>query len=70
MVYTKSGTYLTAAVIEAGSLEVWGLPTRGLVVENVLYRFDAGSVEEAHYLAALLNAPCVDTAIKPFQGFR
>lgn len=22
---------------------------------------------EAHYLAALLNAPCVDAAIKPYQ---
>ena len=32
-----------------------------------MYWFKANGSEEAHYLAAVLNAPCVDAAIKPFQ---
>lgn len=36
-------------------------------MDHVLYRYEATLEEEAHYLAALLNAPCVDAAIKPYQ---
>ncbi|GBD11748.1 hypothetical protein HRbin23_01425 [bacterium HR23] len=68
VVYNRSGTYLTACVLDArAGLSAYGLPVRGLVVESVLYRYETPSPEEAHYLAALLNAPCVDAAVKPYQ---
>jgi hypothetical protein len=38
----------------------------GFVVDNMLYSYEASDPHEAHYLAALLNAPCIDAAVKPF----
>jgi len=67
VVYNAGGTYLTACVLDGGAgLSVYGLPVEGLVVDHVLYHYET-SPDEAHYLAALLNAPCVDLAVKPFQ---
>jgi hypothetical protein len=42
-------------------------PTQGFVIDHKTYYFDTESIDEAHYLAALLNAPCVDIAIKVHQ---
>ena len=66
MVYTRSGTYLTAAVVGVNSLSVCNLSVAGFVVDNMLYSYEASDPYEVHYLAALLNAPCVDAAVKPF----
>jgi hypothetical protein len=67
VVYTKSGTHLTAAVVKGNSLSVGDLSVAGFVVDHVLYGYEASSPQEAHYLTALLNAPCVDAAIKSSQ---
>jgi len=67
VVYTRSGTYLTAAVVGVKSLSVCDLSVAGFVVDNMLYSYEASDPHEAHYLAALLNAPCIDAAVKPFQ---
>jgi hypothetical protein len=67
VVYTRSGTYLTAAVVGVNSLSVCNLSVAGFVVDNMLYSYEASDPYDAHYLAALLNAPCVDAAVKPFQ---
>ena len=68
MVYNTSGTYLAAAVIEPTfPLTVHGLSAQGFVVGHTLYGYEPSHANEAHYLAALLNAPCVDAVIKPFQ---
>jgi hypothetical protein len=68
VVYTRSGTYLAAAVIEPTfPLTVHGLSAQGFVAGHTLYGYEPSHANEAHYLAALLNARCVDAAIKPFQ---
>lgn len=68
VVYNAGGTYLTACVVDGRArLTVYELDVAGFVVDHVLYRYETADKGEAHYLAALLNAPCVDAAIKPYQ---
>jgi hypothetical protein len=64
----KSGTNLCAAmVIMEDAKKIAQLPIGGFVTENVTYRYYAKNEEEAHYLVGILNTPCVNEAIKPFQ---
>jgi hypothetical protein len=68
VVYNKSATYLVACVVDAKAMSgVYDLPVQGFVVEHVLYRYETSAEEEGHYLAALLNAPSLNAAIKPHQ---
>ena len=58
VVYTKAGTHLAAAVIE----DAFG------VIDHSLYWAPASTVDEAHYLVALLNTPTLGHLIRPFQA--
>ena len=40
---------------------------QGFVADQVTYWLEADNPDEAHYLCAVLNAPFVDAAIKPYQ---
>jgi hypothetical protein len=47
---------------------VEGCETQALVIDYTTYFFSTEEADEAHYLCALLNAPRVDAAIKPYQS--
>ncbi|MCS7176966.1 MAG: N-6 DNA methylase [Candidatus Kapabacteria bacterium] len=70
LLYNTSGTYLCACVVDpsdASVQQVHGLPVKGFFGQYTTYLFETLDGDEAHYLCAILNAPCVDAAIKPFQ---
>lgn len=58
VVYTASGTTLTATVVRDARA----------VIEHSLYWLAADSEEEALYLTAILNAPTLDALVKPYQS--
>jgi hypothetical protein len=58
VVYTASGNTLAAAVIEDA----------GGIIEHKLYWAPAHTLDEAHYLAAILNAPALTALVRPFQS--
>lgn len=65
-----AGTHICSCVVDAREVDSWwvhGLPVRGFVAEHVTYWLETENAEEAHYLCAVLNAPLVDKAIKPYQ---
>ncbi|HEX2906716.1 MAG TPA: hypothetical protein VHO69_07645, partial [Phototrophicaceae bacterium] len=70
VLYTASGVHIAAVVIETNqmALNVYGRSVQGFVVDHKTYYYDAFSLDEAYYLCALLNAPCVDAAIKDYQS--
>jgi hypothetical protein len=69
VVYNKSGTNIAAAVVDISKHlpTTYHYPTQGFVTEMTTYSTDIGSLKEAHYLSSLLNAPCVNNAIKEYQ---
>jgi hypothetical protein len=70
VIYNAGGTHLCACVVDArdvGGLQVHGLPVRGFVADTTTYRLETPNEDEAYYLSAVLNAPCVDDLIKPYQ---
>ncbi|MEO7002550.1 MAG: hypothetical protein ABI068_12100, partial [Ktedonobacterales bacterium] len=70
VIYNASGSNLASAVIESATLPlINGVQPQSLVLDHTLYWYRASSADEAHYLSALLNAPCVDAAIKPYQTY-
>jgi hypothetical protein len=60
--YNASGSNLSAAAVDCQAL-----PER-YVVDHKTYWARCRSQDEADYLAAVLNAPILDEAIKPFQS--
>jgi SAM-dependent methyltransferase len=71
LLYNTSGTHLCACVVDARSVSSWrvhGLPVQGFVADTTTYWLETKNRNEAHYLCAILNAPCVDAFIKPFQA--
>ena len=70
LLYNKSGTHLCACVVDARRVATWtvhDLPVRGFIADHVTYWLETSSLDEAHYLCAVLNAPVIDAAIKPYQ---
>ncbi|HUY78726.1 MAG TPA: N-6 DNA methylase [Ktedonobacterales bacterium] len=68
VVYNAAGSNLAAAVLDTRQLPIInGVRPTAFVVEHKMYWYRCAQPEEAHYLAALLNAPSVDAAIKPTQ---
>ncbi len=68
VIYNASGTHLSACVFTANNqLEVYGRRVQGFVVDHKNYYDDSQSLQEAHYLCALLNSPSTDVAIKTYQ---
>lgn len=58
VVYTKAGNHLAAAAVE----DAVG------VIDHSLYWAPASTLDEAHYLVALLNTPALGDLIRPFQS--
>lgn len=58
VVYTKSGMYLAAARISDPNA----------VIDHKLYWGAAASLDEAHYLTAILNSNTLTLAVRPLQG--
>jgi len=70
LVYNRSGTHLCSCVVDARDVSGWQvdeLPVQGFVADYTAYWLETKDENEAHYLCAILNAPCVDDFIKPFQ---
>ena len=55
--YNAAGSWLSSAVVEAGS-----------VVDSTLYWMSSDDEDELHYLAAILNAPALMTFFRECQG--
>lgn len=69
VVYNRSGSHLSAFVARPSA---WAdafqpIMPRGFAVDNGMYWVAGTRLDECHYLAAALNAPCVDAAITPHQ---
>lgn len=58
VVYTKSGNYLTSAVVTDDSA----------VIDHMLYWGAAATMEEAFYLTAILNSPALGELVAPYQS--
>jgi hypothetical protein len=69
VIFTAAGTNLVASIIPDSALssEVGHISLSGFIVEHKFYTIIASSSDEAHYLAAVLNSPLVDSEIKPYQ---
>ncbi len=70
VLYNASGTNLCACTADNAQCADWranSLPIQAIVADSKTYYLETTDPQEAHYLCALLNAPRVDKAIKPFQ---
>ncbi|MDO8586475.1 MAG: N-6 DNA methylase [Armatimonadota bacterium] len=69
ILFNNAGTHICAAVIDLsdGLPTCHGLEVRGFLAESKTYWTACETAAECHYLAAVLNAPCVDNAITPHQ---
>jgi hypothetical protein len=69
VLYNTNGTHISASVIDTNQFqpEVYGRLARGFIVDFKTYFYETALEAEAHYLCAILNAPCVDEAIKAYQ---
>lgn len=70
VIYNASGTNIASCVLELASFDgfVYDRITNGFIVDHKTYYYDTDSRDEAHYLCAILNAPCVNEAIKAYQS--
>jgi SAM-dependent methyltransferase len=76
VVYNTSGEHLTAAIVPVGPLSVTvkmqardiELELRDTIIDHTLYVAHVDSLEEADYLAAVLNSSVLDMAVKPLQA--
>jgi len=68
VVYLRSGTHLAACVVENRPLRVGNVELKGIIIESTLYRFETDNLDEAYYLASILNSKLLDDLIKPLQS--
>lgn len=72
VLYNTSGTYLAACVIEnkPSSIRVDSSEIRinGVIADAKSYWFDTDGYDEASFIVAMLNAPIIDSLIKPMQS--
>ncbi len=72
VIYPLAATYICAAVITSipTNFPTLGqaVPISGLLIDHALYCFETDDQNEAHFLAAILNAPEIDARIKPMQA--
>ena len=70
VLYNASGTHIASCVIdlEKIDLRIDRRRTQGFIVDYKTYFYSAQTLNEAHYLCAILNAPCVNEAIKNHQS--
>ena len=72
LLYAASGTNLASCVIDRTNIPPFKLGAQSLqptmfVVDKKSWYFASDSLDEAHYLCALLNSPMVNESIKPLQ---
>ncbi len=68
VLYGATGTNLAAAVIDTRNLPVInGRQPQAFIVDHTTYWYRSSVLEEAYFLTAILNAPCVNDAIKAYQ---
>ena len=72
VIYNTSGTFLAAAVVKNKPIkfEISGqrIIAEGFAAESVTYYCETSIKDEAFYLVTLLNAPTIDTLVKPMQA--
>ncbi|MEM4303330.1 MAG: hypothetical protein QXQ70_05470, partial [Candidatus Caldarchaeum sp.] len=72
VLYNTSGTYLVSCVAEnmPRTIRINGARIRlsGLVADWKTFWYETDDENEAHYISAILNSPCIDEAIKPMQS--
>jgi SAM-dependent methyltransferase len=68
VVYLTSGTYLAAAVVNVEKVLSENPLLNGIIVESTLYHYGTNDVDEAFYLASVLNSSVLDELIKPMQS--
>lgn len=72
VLYNKDGTYLVACVVENryASLKAGSSSIRlsGVCADDTTLHFDIDDLDEAMFVAAILNAPTIDSLIKPMQS--
>ena len=69
VLYNRAGSHVCACCVDLSEgMPSWdSLAARGFVADSGTYWLAPDSVEECHYLAAVLNAPCISLAIAPHQ---
>jgi hypothetical protein len=68
VMYNAAGTNLAASIFDTTLMPpINGVQTQHFILDHTAYWFRVAHLSEAHFLAALLNAPCVDAAIKIHQ---
>lgn len=68
LLYSASGSNIASCVLNTVDLpDINGFPPKHIVIDHMHYWYRCLFEQEAHFLAALLNAPCVDAAIKIHQ---
>ena len=72
VMYNANGANLASCVLEidADNLRVDRRRVTGFVADTKTYYYSPSTVDEAHYLCALLNTPCVNEAIKKYKAPR
>ena len=72
VLYNTSGTYLVSCIVvnKPSNVKVDSSSIRvsGVVADAKVYRYDTDDENEALFLSALLNAPIIDSLIKPMQS--
>ena len=67
VLYNAAGSNIASCVLDTTALPpVNNTKPQGFILDHTAYWY-RGSLEEAHFVSALLNAPCVDLAIKIYQ---
>jgi hypothetical protein len=72
VLYNKDGTYLVACVLENRSSSLKAdsslIRVSGVCADDTILHFDISNLDEAMFIVAILNAPIVDSLIKPMQS--
>jgi len=69
VLYNTNGTHVSACVLVTDNQQfsVHERRTQGFIADYKTYYYSTDHLDEAHFLCALLNSPCVDNAIKAYQ---
>ena len=72
VLYNTSGTYLVSCVVRNApsriKIDSTTIKTSGIIADHKAYFLDTNDENEAYFVAAMLNAPIVDSLIKPMQS--
>jgi hypothetical protein len=68
VVYLTSGTHLCATVVDAEKNLEEDKRLNGVIIESTLYHYETNDINEAFYLATILNSSILDELIKPMQS--